>query len=477
MSVPPGISIDFSNDSLFTDSPTWTRIDNYPGIDITHVQITRGRTDERSKTNPGTVTISGMDESGLLDATNPNSPFYGGLDPIKQAAITLWNPNTNSWSYIFKGYVADYTWSFSTDLSKPFIDFQITLVDMLDLLNDAEVIPDAAGNMVPTENIGDCFYTGQHVDDRILAVLADTATAYHGMIWPVDELQIASGNVFVQGRGYSNGTAMLQVIDEACDAEGPYATNRFITKDGSFAFRGRYYRYEPTFYMADSDANRRENHRLVEWSVADVQSFSSGTGMAMMNGLTWTRGKTNLINTIIVTPANIRTDQIAAQEKHDSTSISKYGVRTSGMTLENLITDDGDDGNTSLQETNSFAEAYKLNYAYPVTRVSQIKITNPSNDTDDAGQNTWSFLTGIELSDLVTVHTRHPGGGGFGGVDHFVEQITYDLQPLRGSIWQVEMTLDLTPRAYYSSIPQSWNPPGAPGSTPSTLAANFDYAQ
>lgn len=481
MSIPPGISIDFSNDTLFTDPPTWTRIDNYPGIDIQSIQITRGRPDERSKTSPGSVVIRGFDESGLLDPTNASSPFHSGLNPVKAAAITLWNPNTNAWKYIFRGYVADYTLSFSTDISKPFIDFEITLVDLLDLLNDAEVIPDSAGNMVPSENIGDSFYTGQHCDDRIFAVLGDSATIMYGSHgaapWPASLLQIASGNVFVQGKAYPNQSSLLQVIDDACDAEGPYATNRFITKDGAFAFRGRYYRYAPTFYEASSDDTRASGHRLVAWSVADEQSWSSGQGMAGINGLTWTRGKTNLINACNITPAGIRTDEIAGQEIHDSTSIGKYGPRTSGNSLENLIIIKGDDGGNFKQEAQSYAQAVVDNYKNPVTRVSQLKITNPSTDTDEKGQNTWSILTGIELSDLVTVYTQHTGGGGFNGVSHYVEQITYNIQPLLGQTWQVEMTLDLTPQAYYGTMPSLWNPPGTPGSTPSTLTASFDSTQ
>lgn len=471
MSAPPGISLDVT-DSLFTDPATWTRLDTINGLLISSITITRGRPDERSKTSPAQVSIKGFDELGILDPTNSGSPLAGGLDPVKQAAISLWNPNTNVWSYIFRGYVSDYTLEFSSDLSKPFIDFEITLTDILDLLNDAEVIPDTAGNIVPTENIGDSFYTGQHCDDRIFAVLADTTTAMYGAVWPTSQLQIASGNVFVQGKAYPNQSALLQVIDDACDAEGPYATNRFITKDGAFAFRGRYYRYVPSAFLAANDAARTANHRMVNWSVADVQAWTAGRGMAGINGLKWTRGKTNLINSCDITPAGIRTDQIAGQEIHDATSISKYGVRTSGNSLESLIIIKGDDGNDYITEAKTYANTMVHNYKNPVTRVSQLKIINPVNDTDEKGQNTWAMLCGVELSDLVTVYTHHTGGGGFNGVDHYVEQITYNIVPLAGQVWQVEMTLDLTPRSYYSFMDPSWKPPAVGG-----IQAGFTYSQ
>jgi PKD repeat protein len=81
-------------------------------------------------------------------------------------------------------------------------------------------------------------------------------------------------------------------------------------------------------------------------------------------------------------------------------------------------------------------------------------------------------MTGIELSDLVTVHSHHPGGGGFGGVDHYVEKIHYEISQLKGDEWLVTLTLDLSPRAYYSFMPSSWKPPVA-----GALSANFSYVQ
>jgi PKD repeat protein len=467
--TPRGVSIAFDDDAL-TDNPTWTRIDDYPGIMIESIVVDRGRTDERSKTVPGTVTVSGYDTVGALDPTNPTGPWYGKLDPTKQASVAIPNPVDSSWHQVFVGHTAELIWEL--DISENFGKFEIQFVDMLDLLNDAEVIPDSAGNFAPGENVGDCYYTGQHVDDRLFAVLADTATSFLGVIWPTSKLQIFSGNVYVQGGAYGRNTSMLQIIDEACDAEGSFSTNRFATKTGAFAFRGRYARYAADLYLASSDATRHVSHQIVKWGVGDLPSFASDNTLAVGATFKVQRGKANLINTALCTPQGIPTSKVSVQAVHDPTSIAKYGVRTGGMSLENLKMSAGDDGNTYIQEAKSFGEAIKGNYKNPVTRVPQMAFKNPPKGDVNRLANTWSIICGIELSDIVTIYTQHPGGGGLDGVQHFVEKIHYDISQMRDDEWLVTLTLDLSPRAYYSFTPESWLVPSGSG-----LSADFNYTQ
>jgi hypothetical protein len=474
---PPATPAGFSlalDDNPLAENPTWTRIDTLPGVRITDIQIHRGRPTERDKTLPGTVTIRGVDSMGILDPTNTNGPYYGKLDPVKQAAVTLYNPVTADWHWLFRGHVD--TYSYTLDVSERFTTFEITLVDMLDILNDAEVIPDQAGNAVPAESAGDCFYTGQHCDDRLLAVLADASTAFMGKTWPASLLVIASGNVFVQGRVYANRTSLLQVVDEAADAEFPGATNRFISKKGEFSFRGRYYRFVPAAYTASSDAERAPGHELVHWQAGDLAAFADDDTVAVCTGLKFERGKANLINAALITPVGITDSQLASNTNFasDATSVADYGPRTSGMSLENLITDNADDGNNALEETASFAAATVHNYKDPVTYVSEMTFRNPPATTSLARRtNVWAILTGVELSDLVTTTSSHPGGGGFKSAmgndqDGYVEWITYQLKPLQGDEWDVTLTVGLSSRHHFTWMPTSpssghyshgWNPP------------------
>ena len=460
---PPGFSLALTDHPL-TDPVSWTRIDTLSGVEVTGIQIHRGRPTERDKTMPGTVTITGYDSNGTLDPTNTSSSLYPNLVPVKQAAITLYNPNDKTWNYLFRGHISSI--KNKLDVSEKFSEFTIELVGMLDILNDAEIVPDEAGNAVPSESTGDCFYTGQHIDDRLLAVLSDASTAFMGSIWPASLIQLATGNVFVQGRVYSRGTSLLQVIDEACDAEYPGATNRFETKDGAFAFRGRYYRFVPTFYIPTDNTTRVSGTEMLHWFVGDHSAFQADNTLAVPAGVEFMVDKTDLINATLVSPLGITDSQLASgsQFSSDSTSITDYGPRTSGMSLENLITDNADDGNTALQETATFSDATVHNYKDPVVFVNQLTFRNPPKDGTNNYANTWKLLTNVELSDLVTFSDTHPGGGGFNAnsgfeQDHFVEQISYDLKPLKGDEWDVTLTVGLSSRKHFRYMPVTWNPP------------------
>ncbi len=79
------------------------------------------------------------------------------------------------------------------------------------------------------------------------------------------------------------------------------------------------------------------------------------------------------------------------------------------------------------------------------------KITFKSLDPSDplAGP-LWAFVCGVEISDVVTVTQTNAGGGGFKATQFFVEGIHNTVQPLRGGLFDWTMSLDLTPRAWYS---------------------------
>jgi hypothetical protein len=477
--LPHGVALGFSNGPL-DDPVTWTRIDNLDGVMFESIHIKRGRENERDKTIPGVVTIQGKDTKGALDPTNPAGAYYGSLLPVKQASVSLYNPDTAAWSYLFRGYVD--TLHYTRDPSGKWFEVELTFTDMLDMLNDGEVQPDQAGNTVPTESTGDCYYTGQHIDDRILAVLADSSTAFMAQVWPATLIQTASGNVFVQGTVYSRGTSLLQVIDDACDAEYPGSTNRFITSNGAFAFRGRFYRFVPTAFIPLDNTTRVPGTEMLHWIVGDIASVGEDASLAVYQNMEFEISKTDLINVTDVTPKGITDAQLAgtSQLSSDSTSITDYGPRTSGMSLENLITDNADDGNTALEETSSFAAATVQNYKDPPVYCNQLVFRNPVKGDPDYS-NRWKLLCGIELSDLMTVWSKHPWGGGFNPTssvdqDHYVESIEYELAGLgdkdtgNGDVWDVTLTVTLSSRHHFRWMPTTpvdghysngWQPPAA----------------
>lgn len=477
-SPPPGFSLALTAGPL-TDDPAWTRVDSLSGVKIESIEVERGRPTEWDKTAPGVVTIRGVDTEGALDPTNPGSPLAPYLVPVKQAALTIKNAHTGEWKWLFRGHVS-YIRN-TPDASKNWQEFEIQLVDMLDILNDEEVIPDFAGNRVPTESMGDTFYTGQHVDDRILAVLADASTAFMRKVWPVSKLQVASGNVNVQGTVYSRGTSLLRVVDEACDAEFPDATNRFITVDGAFAFRGRGYRFVPTHHIPLDNSTRVSNRRMLHWSVGDMQAFQGGAGdrLAVPTTMSYKIDKADLVNAVLVTAKGVSDATLAGGTlfASDSGSVDAYGPRTGGRSIEGLILGDADDGNNPDQESATYAQAIVENYKDPCVYVDTITFKNPVADGTDRYANNWRILTEVELSDLLTYYSTHAGGGGFTtdtGVeqDHYVESIKYSITALQGDEWNVQLVLGLSSRHHYRWLSAEWTTLRA-GDGSTTLAASF----
>lgn len=461
---PPGISMALGNGPL-DEPPTWTRIDNIAGLLVESISINRGRPDERNKVSPSQVSIKGTDTAGVLDPTNSSSPLAAGLGPIKQMAVSLYRPDLAEWHWLVRGHNANI--NLEMDVSNRWSKFEITFTCALDIINDAEIIPDDAGTAVPGESQGDCFYTGQHVDDRLLAVLADASTAFAGQTWPASLIQLASGNVFVQGRAYSARTSMLQVVDEACDAEYPFASNRYMTRDGAFRFSGRFYRFTPETFLVATDADRHDGARLVQWNVGDATAVSGDATIVNVNGIIVNEGKDNLINAALVTPFGIPNNVLANNTDgnfvSDPTSIADYGVRTSGMSFENLIIGDADDDNTYIQEAASFSDAIVNNYKDPVPYIQEFTLKNPSpGDSDTQKTAVWDFLTGVELSDMVHAETHHPGGGGFNvstGVEqyHFIENLNYEIGALQGDEWMVTLKVGMSSRHHYRYMPSSWS--------------------
>src|SRR5262249_52141194 len=158
------------------------------------------RVSELDKSGTGSATVKARDFQGVLDATNPDSPFAGKIESLKQAAFFLTNPATGDEKTLFRGLIADI--DSQVDESYKFIDHTITIVDLMDVLTGAEVVPDATG-VAP--------FVATDVQTRILAALADADI-------PSGLVDIFTGNVNVLAQGYSAGEPLLTVVQDAADA-------------------------------------------------------------------------------------------------------------------------------------------------------------------------------------------------------------------------------------------------------------------
>jgi hypothetical protein len=472
------LSIAFDDPPMEPD-PEWVRVDTMAGIRVRSYTIDRGRPTEFDKTGTGTAVIQIVDRTGVFDPTNTSSPLYNKAVPGKQAAIALLNPVNDTWHTIFRGYIE--SWSYRLGQTREHMELELQLVDGFAVLSRAELrvgvdgvipgpppytsppyaTPEAAafeerlaefakGNVLYGETLG-------YVKDRIDAVLGDAG-------WPIDLTDTFSGNVRVGPKAYGAGTTALDALWDAVDAEIPGVGNCFMDAAGKFRFRGRQARFRPD--VAEYGIQRR--------TVGDPSAWAGDTDVVPVAELEWSNGEDNLFNACTATPEHVGTgdasrpinpdepdnDDVAGQLVQNPTSITAYGRRS--LTFDNLQTVQGiATGNDAMAETKLFSTYYVDNYGdAPHPRVSRMvfKTRRPGNTNAAA---LWQHFCNCEISDLLTLKSEHPGGGGF-DTDFYVEGIHYQVSPGPPEYAHVELSLDVSPRAHYTTNPFDGDPDPGP---------------
>lgn len=426
-----GVAIAFFDDTL-SPTPTFVPIDAYTqGWDVDH----RGRVFELDRNETGTATLHLVDPNGDLDPTNPDGPFYGQIQVLKQMQIGLRNPVTGLIGIVFTGFVEE--WGYVVDTAQSVLTVTVSCVDGFDILSATEVVPDGTGQ---------ASYAQQHADDAINARLDDAG-------WPTGSAwrHIFTGNVQVQAVKYQAGTDILSTIQDCADAEFPGVANVYMDKLGRVTFHGRYARFLPADYTANG---------ITVWNAADETGIEDAgdDSWAKIAEIEWNLDKKNLFNAVIATPEHIAMADIAGQLVTDPTSISQYGIRA--LKLDGLLTSNTtDDGYHALDECKLFGLYYIDNYAQPVQRISRLVFKSVSPD-DPTNAGTWALLCGIEIGDVVNVLTHNPGNGGFAapgtpdaGLGFFVEGISYQVTLGNDRYPQVVLTLDVSPQAWFTTFP------------------------
>ncbi len=446
-----GICIAFSNnwDSDNTHT-TWTRIDDpsVPSLTYTGSGATakshmvsnwttdRGRSYELDKTQSGTATVTLQDTSGIFDPTNPASPYANFIGPMKRATINVQVPGTNpvQWADVFTGYLESYDWV--VDQAQKIMTVTLHLVDGFEPLTRAEVVPDGTGTTT---------YAAQQVDDRIFALLADAQ-------WPSGLTNVNTGNVDLQATVYNPGTQILGAIQDAADAEFPYVANVYMDRHGNVAFRGRWPRFQPATYT----------NQVHFWTAGDRQAANT-FGYAPISEIGWNLDQKDLYNAALVFPYGIPQASISGQLVTDPTSISTYGVRSISINdlivQQNLV--DVGHGFPILLDANAtcllYSNYYIGNFNTPVQRISNLvfKTVDPNGGTPNTAL--WNMMCNVEIGDVITVITNNPGGGGMNpytryGNQFFVEGIHNVVNPLSGELPDWTMTLDVSPRAWFSTF-------------------------
>jgi hypothetical protein len=440
--------------------PGWTDLaETYPNL-VTSYTIDRGRQYELDHTDVGRAVVQIADRDGILDPTNPDGPYYTGVQPFKQAAVGRYNPVDDTWYVRFRGFVETYDYSF--DPSQRVNMLTVSLVDLQALLSTIELVPGAFGiDTSGTDQAGQIGYAIQTMQERVEGVLGDAGIP--------DEFRVTfSGNVELHATTYSPGETVMDVVQSAVDGEWPGVGNSFVDRRGRICTHGRYARFDPAAVISSISTDpdvRTDTWDYHVWHAGDGAAVAAHpASVAQVRAFAFERGVAKLINSALATPQGIADDDVAGpptlvsgtlyqagQHVYDTASIAEYGYRS--WSAQNLTTKRGlVDSSTDLEETARFSFYYVQNYAYPQNRITTITFRSlPPGDPRAA--HLWALLSQVDIADKVTVTVGSPGGGGFDTAQFYVEGIHEQVNPLNPVYDDITLSLDLSPVEYFTTNP------------------------
>lgn len=386
--------------------PSWISLGGTAGR-VSGWDIRRGRQDEFSRTGTGTASIYVNDVTGYL-GSGAEVPVHGRI-------------NLRG-SPMFRGHVDE----INRDVSSAGVVERVTieLVDAFDFLSGVGLVPGLHGAVPPAGMEQSVFYEDGQVDDRMILALLDAD-------WPSSLRSIFSGNVNVFESVYEPGTGVLQVLQDAADAEFPTVANLFVDRAGVVSFRGRFARFNPTAYGVS------------EWE-AGTGAFVT-TGVAQIRSLAYSTPKHTVRNAALAYPQGMAENEMQSMVVTSTSSIAKWGTRT--WDAPNLLTKrHNSNGNTGADECKLFSTYVIQNYQNPVPRISRVGFKS-LRDSDSRASATWALMTGVEIGDVINITTDWISGG------YFVEGITASARELDGTIPYATVELDLSPRALWDVDP------------------------
>ena len=457
-----GLAIAFTSQA-FDTNPSWN-----PLTGVQSFTVSRGRDYLLSKTQTGTASITLLDTTGRYDPTNPGSPYYPDIGPMRSTNIQLLNPHTKVFSSIFTGFTEIWDFTYPMTPGSMIMEAAVSCVDGFDVLSRAEMPPDAANTTTIPPFVG-----LDAVKGRMLYILGFfQAAAGYGMTlgYPTDPRALFSGNVNVFNAVYNPQTGLLTGIQDTADAEFPNVSNTFMDKWGNLAFRGRATRFKPQNYWLGAGVTPTLQMPVSFWNVGDANACAtwptnppgspSNGAMAPFYDLEWSEDQTLLVNAAQAYPGNIGTTTAAITDQTvlNGLQVNKFGPRV--LSIPDLYTagspaSTGDPflnpaGLTAKQECLLFANYFADNLASPEPYVSALKFQTVEPGTT-RGNAWWALVTGVEIGDVIVLYQTNPGGGGFSAEQFFVEKIDYSVT-LGGLYPQIALTLQVTPRVWFSTF-------------------------
>ena len=180
---------------------------------VDSIQTKRGRNAQADRFQTGTLTLRIVDQNGDFNPQNPNSPYYGLLDPMRKVAISA---TYNSITYpIFSGFITSY----NTTTPQNALDVvytTITAVDAFRLAQNAQI------STVAGASAGDLSGT------RINQILDQIA-------WPASMRDVDAGLTTLQA---DPGTARTSLAAMETVTISEYGA-LYVDATGSFVFQDR----------------------------------------------------------------------------------------------------------------------------------------------------------------------------------------------------------------------------------------------
>lgn len=436
------------NDGPLEPNPTWTRIDGgsdpFPDQFVAGYDTRNGRQTLISQTETGTATVYCNDRSGLFDARNLSSPYFGKLSG-RQILLQLYNPVTDIWEPQFRGLIDDYNYDIdgsAVDANGDPINASIQLecVDMFDFLNGYGLTPGLDGITPPTGMEDGVYYGVHHVDDRVIEILTDATSAG----WVADMAIIASGNVTVIGVKYDPDESALTALRDAADAEFPFVSNIYTNRFGQFCFRGRYSRFAPDSVAAEPGSV----WDFARWPLGDGKAIEADPTRGQIRDIAYTRSRADLINAALAYPQDIKPADMPGQVHAASTSITNYGKHQAPPMSDLLTEVPTVSGYDKLTETAKFAELLVENKKDPRITLTRLQLKSMRPD-DPRAAATWGAICGADISHIVNVAVGYPGGTGLAGDspndDYYIEGRALTVRPLNPDHDYVECDLETSP--------------------------------
>jgi hypothetical protein len=453
--------IAFDDDTLEAD-PDWTDMDDI--VRVSEYSIDRGRSFEMDRVDAGRATVLINDTEGILDPTNPGSPYSGKIMPLKQARLALWNPVLEDWYTRFRGFVESYEYEF--DPSQLVNRVTISLVDIFEIVSAVQMFPGYFGFPPPTTLTGqvvffeDTPYGDLHgMQYRITAILNNAPLGNCGIdpSW----YDVFSGNVGLHETSYSPGESAMTAIQDASDAEFPSVSNVYGDRLGRLACHGRYARFDP---VSTSAATGWDFH---DWKAGDHAAVAATPTMAQLRSFAISRDLSKIINHALCSPVTAKTDpDFEGNVVQSDPSKGLYGIRawsSQDLIVKEGVTDgflaDPDnpaDETASWDECRRFADYYVRNYQAPHNRITEIGFRSmPKGKTawSQAATDTWALMSEVDINDRVAVTIGSPGGGGFAAKKFFVEGVHETYRPAGPDVDDVTLALDLSPDDYFQDSP------------------------